>query len=281
MNTRKRVAAVVAALATAVTGTAMLPSQVDASAKVPAIKVTMTKKAIRLSTHSVQAGRVRFRVVTPGGDHVLQVMRLHQGYSLQQAAKDVGRAFQGRVPAIKRVDRRITWAGGAETRKNHPGRFAVTLTPGTYYLIDQNDQTSTVVSTLTVNGSVQPRAWIHNSSRIVGTGKDRFRAPKAIPRQGWTVFKDTSDEPHFLVLQQVKHGTTRHMVTRYLHSGAQGEPPFAMPATTSSGVISGGSQILFHYNLPRGRYVLICWWPSDENGMPHALMGMYRMINLR
>jgi hypothetical protein len=27
--------------------------------------------------------------------------------------------------------------------------------------------------------------------------------------------------------------------------------------------------------------VLLCWWPSDENGMPHAMMGMFRFINLR
>jgi hypothetical protein len=26
---------------------------------------------------------------------------------------------------------------------------------------------------------------------------------------------------------------------------------------------------------------LACFWPSDETGMPHALMGKYRLVNLR
>lgn len=278
MNTRRRVAAVVAAMATAVTGTALVPSQVDAAGKIPHIRAGMTDQAIHLSRDTVRAGRVKFRVVARSGDHVMQIFQLHKGYTKADFTRDIGRTFRGRIPAIKRIDRNVSWLGGAEAQKNHPGRFAITLTAGTYYVLDQNGP---AVAKLTVTGAVQPRAWIHNDSTIVGTGGDRFRAPKAIPHSGWTLFKDTSDEPHFLVMQHVKRGTTRHMVTRYFKSGQQGEPSFALPETTSSGIISGGSQLLFHYNLPAGRYVLMCWWPSDESGMPHAMMGMYRMINLR
>ena len=278
MNTRRRVAAVVAAMATAVTGTALVPSQVDAAGKIPTIRARMTDQAIHLSRDTVRAGRIKFRVTVPSGDHTLQVLQLHKGYRPRDLMSDIDNAFRGRIPAIKRVDTRVTWYGGAEATKNHPGRYSVTLPAGKYLIVDQSGPAGAL---LTVTGALQPRAWIHNDSTIVGTGGDRFRAPKVIPNSGWTVFKDTSDEPHFLVIQHVKRGTTRHMITRYFKSGNQAEPPFALPETTSSGVISGGSQILFHYNLPAGRYVLMCFWPSDESGMPHAMMGMYRMINLR
>ncbi|HEU5044650.1 MAG TPA: hypothetical protein VFT75_11010 [Nocardioidaceae bacterium] len=278
MNTRRRVAAVVAAMATAVTGTALVPSQVDAVGKIPTIRATMTNQAIHLSRDTVRAGRIKFRVVVPSGDHELQVLQLHKGYRPRDLMSDIGKAFRGRIPAIKRVDTRVTWLGGAEAKKNHPGRFAITLPAGRYFIVDQNGPAAAL---LTVTGTTASRAWIRNSSTIVGTGNDRFRAPKVIPAEGWTVFRDTSDEPHFLVMQQVKRGTTRHMVKRYFASGDQAEPPFALPAGTSSGVISGGTQMLFHYNLPAGRYVLMCFWPSDETGMPHATMGMFRMINLR
>ena len=278
MNTRRRVVAAAAALASAVAGTALLPAQVDAAGTIPSITASVTNKAVRLSTHTVRAGRVKFRVVAPTGDHVLQLLQLHKGYTKADFGRDIGRTFRGRVHAIRRVDRQVSWWGGAEARKNHPGRFALTLNPGTYYLIDQNGP---AVTKLTVTGSVQPRGWIRNSSTIVGTGGDRFRAPKAIPHSGWTVFKDISDEPHFLVLQRIKRGVTRHTITRYFKSGNQAEPTWALPTSTSSGIVSGGSQILFHYNLPPGHYAILCWWPSDETGMPHAMMGMYRLINLR
>lgn len=279
MNLRTRVAAVGAALATAVSGTALLPTQVDAAGRIPAIRATVTNQAIRLSQHTVRAGLVKFRVVAPSGDHELQLIRLHKGYSQSQFFTDINRALQGKVHAVRQVDRRVSWAGGAEATKNHPGRFAVTLTPGTWIVGDQN---GTAITTLTVTGAVQPRGGIATSSTIIGTGGDRFRAPKSAPHNGWTLFKDTSDEPHFLALQRVKPGTTRHMITHYFkHGNPNSEPSFAMPGGTSSAVISGGTQMLFHYNLPRGRYAMLCFWPSDETGMPHAMMGMYRLINLR
>ena len=278
MNTPKRAAAVAAALATAVGGTVLLPAQADAVGTIPAIRVTMTGQAIRMNTNTIHAGRVKFRVVTPKGDHGFQLLRLHPGYQPRQLKRDIGLAFQGRVRAIRRIDRRVTWLGGAEVRPNHPGRYSVTLRRGRYFAVDQNGPAAAM---LRVVGTPTPRAGISSSSTIVGTITDRFRAPQAIPARGWTTFKDTSDEPHFLVFQHVKRGTTRAMVRQFLHSQNQGRPPFALRGSTSSGVVSGGRQILFHYNLPAGRYVILCFWPSDETGMPHALMGMFRFVTLR
>ena len=34
------------------------------------------------------------------------------------------------------------------------------------------------------------------------------------------------------------------------------------------------------YNLPPGTYVLLCFIADDENGMPHAFMGMHKVIVL-
>jgi hypothetical protein len=36
-----------------------------------------------------------------------------------------------------------------------------------------------------------------------------------------------------------------------------------------------------NYRLPRGEYVMLCWWPDAEmGGMPHVFMGMHRAITL-
>lgn len=34
------------------------------------------------------------------------------------------------------------------------------------------------------------------------------------------------------------------------------------------------------YNLPAGTYVLLCFVADDVTGMPHALMGMHKVIQL-
>ena len=37
-----------------------------------------------------------------------------------------------------------------------------------------------------------------------------------------------------------------------------------------------------NYRLPRGNYVLVCFWPdANMGGMPHAFMGMYRGIKVK
>jgi hypothetical protein len=35
------------------------------------------------------------------------------------------------------------------------------------------------------------------------------------------------------------------------------------------------------YHLPRGTYVLMCFVADDMTGIPHALMGMHLVIELR
>ncbi|HEU5044651.1 MAG TPA: hypothetical protein VFT75_11015 [Nocardioidaceae bacterium] len=278
MNTRRRLAAVATALATAVTGTALVPTQVDAAGRVPTIKAVVRDTSIRMSTHRVDAGQVRFTVVAASGDHTLQLVKLRKWYSWPKFVRDSENAFMGMTMAVQRVDRGTLWSGGAEAKQNHPGRFAQVLTAGTYYLFDQNGPS---VTKLDVTGAVTPRGGPATSSTIVGTSRERFRAPATIPRRGWTLFKVTSDEPCYLVMRHVKHGTTRAQAGRFVRSENRSLPAWMRRGSAASGVISGGTQTRFHYNLPRGQYLLSCWFPSEKTGMPHATMGMFRMVNLR
>ena len=48
-----------------------------------------------------------------------------------------------------------------------------------------------------------------------------------------------------------------------------------------SGLVSPGQTVAMNYKLPKGDYVLVCFWPdASMGGMPHAFMGMYRGIKL-
>jgi hypothetical protein len=48
-----------------------------------------------------------------------------------------------------------------------------------------------------------------------------------------------------------------------------------------AGVISSHYGQTLHYRLPAGRYLMMCFWPSKDTGMPHAMMGMWKLVQLR
>ena len=280
MVTRVRLAAVSAAVLTLFSATVVTPAVAQGASGPPTVVATVTSKTITFSHGtSVHAGRVTFKVVAPSGDHTLQLAKLTPGYSLRQAGADLAAAFSGKVSAVRTIDKKILFLGGAEATPNHPGYFAETLYAGTYYAFDQNGN---AITTLHVFGTPPMRDWVHETSTITATNAHRFAtSPTVLPASGWTLFRNAADEPHFIVFQQVQPTTTAKMVSDYLASGNQNPPPWGLPGTTSTGVISPGRQILFHHQLPAGSYVILCYWPDDQTGMPHALMGMWKLVTLK
>jgi hypothetical protein len=217
-----------------------------------------------------------FRVVTGKGDHTLQIARLHRGCTLAQAGADLNKSFGGDVAAIRRVDSHITFRGGAEARPNHPGRFGTTLHAGHFVFLDQNSNT---VAMVTVVGTAPSRRALPRSSAITAFSYGFGTSSDTIPASGWTHVANQSDQPHFVEFQHVKPGTTPAMVRRALKSNKQ--PSWILRGGTSTGVISPYFGEAFHYDLPPGKYFIACWWPDDDTGMPHAMMGMWKLIWLK
>jgi hypothetical protein len=272
-------AAAVVATGALLAGTAVAPSVAVAGSGVRTITVTMTAKSVKFSTGTtLTAGRAIFKVVTPKGSHALQLLKLQAGYPPNQANHDVNAAFGGDLKAIHRVDTKILWLGGAPATPGHPGRFVETLYAGTIYATDQNGN---AFSKIQVVGTPGAAGWVANSSVITVVKPNRFRTTSTLPRSGYTLFRNHAAEPHMLVFQQVKRSTTHKDVSDYIKSGGHGNPPWALQATTEASVISPGTQILFRYHLPAGKYVLACFWPDKSSGMPHFFMGMWKLVTLK
>lgn len=248
-------------------------------AKVPVVVAHISGKSISLSTGAtIHAGRVLFRVVCGKGVHFLQVARLRHGYTLAQAQADLPKAFGGDVAVVRRIDRNINFRGGAEARPQRPGLFGITLFAGRYLLIDQN---SNAHRFLTVTGSPPLRARIPHKSVISVFTYGFDTMPTVIPASGRTRIVNRSDQPHFVEINHVKASTTAAMVRKFFASGAQGRSSFGLKANAGSGVISPNRGQILRYNLPAGKYVVACFWPDDTTGMPHAFMGMWKLIRLK
>jgi hypothetical protein len=197
---------------------------------------------------------------------------------MKQASQDINKAFQGDLKAIHRVDHRISWLGGATARPGRPGEFSVNLHHGHLIVLDQSGNAST---RLHVFGTPRHRPLVPATSSITTFTYGFSTSKPTLPHSGWARAINQSDQPHFIVFQRVKDGTTKKMVRKFIRSHLRGNPSWVLKANTSIGVISSQRREVFSYDLPRGKYLLACFWPDDESGMPHIAMGMWKLIWLR
>jgi len=259
------------------------PAAREARQPPAAIVATITKDAITLSSgNEFQAGRVYFQVTTTlkHGDHTLQIVRLHPGYTKAEFDRDLADGIQTSQPdvkAVKRLDHRATWLGGATSRHGKTRQFGVDLPPGKYFLFDQSGAGATKVK---VTRPTVHRPRLTRDVTVKGTSTDRWVMPRVLPAKGWIRLKNTSDEAHFFALVQVKKSTTKAKVRRFIKGGESGNPRWIKTRHTSSGVFSRHTNVVFQTHLHRGKYLVGCFWPSDETGMDHFSMGMWKLVHL-
>jgi len=277
MRKSMRVAAVAAGTGVVLTGAAIAPVAADAGNGVPTITVSMAKTISVSAGSTVHAGRVVFKVTAPSdpGDHELQLLKLRNGYTVSDFKRDAGPGFDGGVvAATRRIYKGVNFFGGAMAGQS----FSETLYAGTYYLIDIGNN-SRVVKTLHVVGTPPQRGWIGDGSVITAHDMS-FTENEKIPGKGWTIFRNTGDEPHFLSMVRVKASTTRADVKTALESDQQ--PSFAIGPDLELGIVSPGSQIVFKHDLPAGKYLALCFMSDPDNhDMPHAMMGMYQFLTVK
>ena len=107
--------------------------------------------------------------------------------------------------------------------------------------------------------------------------------PASIANKGLLRFKNAASNNHFIEMAKLKKGYTYKDFKKWL---ARPSPPGPSPVNfdigLDSGAVSPGHSAIFNYNLPKGDYVMLCFWPdASMGGMPHAFMGMHRVITLK
>jgi hypothetical protein len=277
MKGRAPLTAVLAAGMTVAGAVTIGAASAGAAAPGNQIVIRISNSHMRFSSgNTIRPGTYTFKVVSADGrDHTVQIARLHQGYTLAQARADLDKSFGGDTAAIRRIDDRITFRGGAEAHRK-PGWFSTTLYATRYLVIDQN---SDVVRYLTVTGSRRAGSAPATAGRSTAYSYG-FGSSRRLPAHGWVRLFNQSDQPHFWVVQRIKEGTTARQVKRYFASGSEKNPPWLLRAGTDSGVISPYYGQNMHLDLPVGEYLTACFWPDDDTGMPHALMGMWQIVHL-
>ena len=275
--------ALVAAATLTATVTAA-PAQ--SAASTPPVPVNISDKRVVTMPTSVQPGVNTFKVTTANKHgSAFQLVQTAAGYTAADAARDIDKGLDGgNVQAIKRFEANVTLFGGVAVNKDKAGKLVVDLAAGDYWALDINTNDPDKFFAFTVAGvdtgdvapeadaklkAVQDTTWAQN--------------PETIPNKGMMRFKNAASQNHFIVMAKLKKGMTYKDFKKWLAAAMDGPPgPSPVKFLMDSGVVSPGYSATFTYNLPKGNYVMLCFWPDAKmGGMPHALMGMHRAITLK
>ncbi|GAA2112519.1 hypothetical protein GCM10009726_29320 [Nocardioides furvisabuli] len=286
----RRVVAVVCATALASSPALLAPTTGAASgaattttaarAAMPHLVATLTKKTIRVKgPRSLRAGRVHLEVKGPG---IVEFVTFKKGYDVDDFTADVNKfGAKNNMKALRRAITRSTIVGGLA------GGGSGTIVfprPGAYTPFSIGERGLVTGRTLVVRGPARSSSAPRTDGVVLAKGGPAWGGASGLPAEGRFLFKNkrSSGMPHFVVLQQVASGTTTDQVLDFLQSEEQGPPPsWLLPGELATGTLSPGRSMTVDYELPPGQYVVMCFFPDpDMGGMPHAMMGMLRMITL-
>lgn len=257
-------------------------------AATPTITVTAAKGSFKVSVpKKLPAGTVDIVSTGTTKGAAFSIASLKSGYSLADLKKDYIASNQNSKSALKALNHLVdntTFYGGLDATKSQSLSGTVVLPkPGTYYLASEAKKLKHVTK-LTVTGKASKGSPVTSSATVKAKSGDRFGGDTSLPASGTITFKNVSKgstaSPHFLVLQHVSDGTTKKEIEAYFASGSNQPPSFIQTGGSTTDVISPGHQMTETYDLPAGTYAELCFFPDLKTGMPHAFMGMIKIVSL-
>jgi len=242
------------------------------------VHITVKKHLITRSKTGFRPGNTLFHLTSSnGGRAAVQLARFRAGYSFRQFRKDAN-SFD--IEAIRRIDRKVVFYGGMPVSQRQSSHIGMRLKAGRYFIFDFDGSRWT---TLRVEGARQRRPLPQadgSVDMVMRRGEHRFRTPRHLPHAGWMEQTNLTDEPHFMDMIHVRRSTTREQVRRAFAGQGPEDPGWLLREYPGTFVVSPGHTVVWRYSYPRGKYLEVCFWPSDENGMPHAQMGMWDFVTL-
>ncbi|WP_042377675.1 hypothetical protein [Streptacidiphilus melanogenes] len=243
---------------------------------------------------SAKGGLVSFRVKTddPNGRQ-LQVLRPHEGVTPGQVYQDLAKAVSSRphsaAEGIRAVNREADLLGGALVTSRVHEQFTEEIAPGPVYLLDltalRKDPAHPVAKLLTLAGTGGPSV---NQARfddgIVIEHGLSFQTEDVDHAHLAYLVHDQSDQIHEMELRPIGAHTTEDQIAQYLRNVQFGRParsPFTGPATGFGALSTDHTASVQAHGLQPGRYVLLCMVPDERNGIPHAVLGMHKIVTLQ
>lgn len=212
------------------------------------------------------------------------------GYSKRELTKDVNAAFgKNDLKALRRFERKTTLLGGVSSSPDEMGVMTATLPAdpsGTVMAVDTNGPFKPGrILDLTIAGDEVPATADYDATMRAKGSTTWARKPASIPREGTLRFLNGATQNHFMAMAKLRKGKTFEDWKTWVRKSKRGErarPPVKFGVGLDTGVLSPSQEMTFDYSLPKGNYVLACFWPdASMKGMPHVYMGMSRPVKVK
>ncbi|MBD0741084.1 hypothetical protein BG418_06250 [Streptomyces sp. CBMA152] len=242
-----------------------------------------------------RGGLRTFRVHTDDvNGRQLQLLRPHHGVTLKKIFADLTKAVS-RMPVptaqgITALRDEADAPGGAFVTRNVSESFTTRVKPGRLVLLDFSaflkDPAHPVFRVMHLHDGNQGSLRTDHRATVVTRetpAGPRFDVRGLHEAKDPILFHNAADELHEMQLQPVTPGTTDAQLQAYFDKIAAGKPataPFTGPALGLGAVSPGGTVLLRAHHLPPGTYALLCFIPDDKNGVPHAFLGMHKVVVL-
>ncbi|MCZ3388628.1 MAG: hypothetical protein LH645_05785 [Actinomycetia bacterium] len=250
-------------------GSADVSARPGAPGKPKIVKVTSNDKKVSVSDARFRPGVTEFRV--PKTAHRNTSIIVFETDNISRLFKKFGEAAgggAGSADAMKTVDRIATFYGGG----GEGSRWQVKLSKGSYYVAGDNDN----FTTIKVSGDRRGANMAKPDSEIWTTKENQFETSGPLAGK-WVSFTNHSREIHFLAGDHVAGGTTAKDVRQGLKSPKQ--PNWIRKGGFHFDIQSPGIKTVHMQDVKSYRYLLLCWMPSEEqDGVPHAMMGMWHLV---
>jgi hypothetical protein len=280
------------------TGALAAPGAVHAHARPhvaaasPTLHAVINKHGLKLKgDRSIKASRVAVTLRAKGGERELAIVKFKKSYSFAKLVRDEKYFFthgggngQPTKKALARLHRAIrlcTFAGGLDVQAGSVSKETLVMTKGKYVVYNDGGNLPDDPKTITVTGATHhTKAPKTTATVFMKKNQNRFGGSKVLPAKGTIKVENKNiHSPHFLAMLHVKKGTTRKQVEEGLQSSSP--PSFILPGGTGTDALSMGQSQTLSYSIPKGTYAELCFFPDPVTGIPHAFMGMIRIVKAR
>ena len=286
---RKILTAVAASVVLLAGGTVVTGgAEAAAPGRARAATVTVSIDSHRVVTlpATLQPGLNKFAVsaAKPGS---LAIGMRDADYTVEQVQADLKAAFtKNDLKALRRFEDKMTLVGGVSVAPGKTAKAWLDLPAGEYIALDSNGGNFGKITSFSVAGTPTGLVAPVPTAKLKAIKDVTWaKRPASIPHKGLLQFKNRASNNHFLFIVKLLRGKTVKDFAAFMQSegpgGPAGPPPVDFTKSMEVNVVSPGHDAIVKYRMPRGNYVMVCFWPdASHHGMPHAAMGMFRGIKL-
>jgi len=247
----------------------------------PEIEITMTDAGFQVSPSETPAGwtLITFTNSSNEEEDAPDLMLLPAGMT----ADDVVNALATPEAAAPSWVYQTTFAGGPFAGKGKTTQAVSNLTEGEWYVFSGGEpQFAGTALTVTPASSASPAAVSITADVEVSLQEYAFVGLEKPVPAGAHVWKvtNTGEQPHIMIIFPIPAGTTTEQVRASVMTMMTGTPEAGAvdlgnaPSAAGCSTISKGQSLYLPVDLAAGTYGAVCFFPDEQTGAPHAVMGM-------